>query len=381
MKLYTCDKTSITAPDGTATQSMSCPDCAMEQNAKSLSSSVHIMNDKERHLWDDYVASSESATCYHLSGWRSVVEKSFSHKSFYLYSKGNDGRIYGILPLVNLKSVLFGNFMISMPYFNYGGLCTTDDKTAAQLLDAAIDIALKQKATHIELRHFQPIPFSLQVKTAKVAMHLQLPPNSDELWKSLSSKLRSQIKRPLKDDVTAAIGGEECLDDFYKVFSENMRDLGTPVYNKMFFRNILLEFPATTRICLVRLKDGVTAAAGFLIGFKNTLEIPWASSLRRFNNLSPNMLLYWTSLKYACENSYTVFDFGRSTPGEGTYKFKEQWGAKPLQLYWHYWMKDNGNMPEINPHNPKYDAAIRVWQKLPLVVTNLIGPSIVKNLP
>jgi FemAB-related protein (PEP-CTERM system-associated) len=179
----------------------------------------------------------------------------------------------------------------------------------------------------------------------------------------------------------ASLGKEEYLDSFYDIFSTNMRDLGTPVYGKKFFRNILREFPTSTWICTVRTKEDKAVASGFLVGFKKRLEIPWASSLRSHNSSSPNMLLYWTSLKFACENGYDTFDFGRSTPGEGTYKFKEQWGAKPVQLFWHYWLRSGGPLPELNPHNPKYKMAIKIWQKLPLSVTNLIGPAIVRNLP
>jgi FemAB-related protein (PEP-CTERM system-associated) len=344
-------------------------------------SSVRILQDSDLARWDQYVSASDEATCYHLSGWKSVIEQSFKHKAYYLFAEDSKGQIQGILPLVNLKSILFGNFLISMPYFNYGGICANGADYMAQLMDAAISIAIEHKAAHIELRHFRPLAFSLSVKTTKVAMRLQLPSDPDDLWKSLSSKLRSQIKRPMKEGMYAALGGEECLDHFYDVFAENMRDLGTPVYGKDFFRNILIQFPSSTRICTVFTKEGIAVASGFLVGFKKVLEIPWASSLRSHRNSSPNMLLYWTSLKYACENGYTTFDFGRSTPGEGTYKFKEQWGAKPVQLFWHYWLRNDSSLPELNPHNPKYRMAVKVWRKLPLSITKLIGPAIVGNLP
>ena len=353
----------------------------LDKQVENVRSSIHILQEAEMARWDRYVAESDEATCYHLSGWKSVIERSFAHKAYYLFSEDGDGRIQGVLPLVNLKSMLFGNFMISMPYFNYGGICATGEETSAQLIDAAIDLAVAHNAAHIELRHCRPLMRSMPVKTAKVAMHLRLPVDPEELLKSLPSKLRSQIRRPLKDGMIGVMGGAECLDDFYKVFAENMRDLGTPVYGKSFFRNILSEFPDSTRICIVRSREGKAVAAGFLLGFKKTLEIPWASSLRKYNSSSPNMLLYWTSLKYACENGYDVFDFGRSTPGEGTYKFKEQWGAKPVQLFWYYWLKNGGPLPELNPRNPKYEMAIKVWKKLPLSVTKLIGPAIVRNLP
>jgi FemAB-related protein (PEP-CTERM system-associated) len=180
--------------------------------------------------------------------------------------------------------------------------------------------------------------------------------------------------------MTAHIGREEMLDGFYDVFATNMRDLGTPVYPKAFFRNTLRQFPDRTWISTVQ-KDGMIVAAGFLAGFKDRLEIPWASALRAYNRFSPNMLLYWASLEFACEQGYRVFDFGRSTPGESTYRFKEQWGATPHQLYWYYSLPPGTAMPQVNPDNPKYRLAIGAWQRLPVWLTRAIGPRIVKYLP
>jgi FemAB-related protein (PEP-CTERM system-associated) len=340
---------------------------------------INILEGSDNARWDNYVMRSGISNCYHLAGWREVIRKSFGHSAYYLYAEDSSG-IKGILPLIHMKSTFFGNFLVSMPYFNYGGICADDPNITGQLMEKAIAIARKVKAQHIELRHTGHLA-DMPEKTEKVSMRLQLKNDPDKLWKSFSSKLRSQIRKPEKEGMYAKLGKEEELDSFYKVFSINMRDLGTPVYPKCFFRNTLQEFPDSTWICSVYTKDGRPAASGFLVGFKDRLEIPWASSLRSHNHLSPNMLLYWTALRFACKKEYAVFDFGRSTPEEGTYKFKEQWGAKPIQLYWHYWLRNGGPVPELNPKNPKYQAAIKVWRRLPLSLTRLIGPAIVKDLP
>ena len=342
---------------------------------------IRLFTEKDREQWDNYVMSSNEATCYHLIGWKDVIEDSFRHKTYYLLAEDKDNKVRGILPIVQLRSNIFGNFMVSLPYFNYGGICADNEKIHNCLLKEAIYIGEKVKAEHIELRHTHHISNGLPVKTAKVSMRIELPEGSEKLWNSFPSKLRSQIRRPLKEEMYSRLRGEEELDSFYNIFSINMRDLGTPVYSKMFFRNILKKFPKTTWICTVYTKYGDPVASGFLVGFKGVLEIPWASSLRCYNHLSPNMLLYWNSLKFACDNGYKVFDFGRCTIGEGTYKFKEQWGAKPFQLYWHYWLRNGGPLPELNPKNPKYQMAIKIWQKLPVSLTKIIGPRIVKNLP
>ncbi len=324
---------------------------------------------------------SEEASCYHLIDWKSVIEKTFQHKTYYLLSEDLQGRINGILPLVQLKSLLFGNYGVSLPFFNYGGVCADDSTIRDKLLNEAANIARSQKMKHVELRHVRNSENGLAVKTSKVSMRLTLPNSSESLWNSFPSKLRSQVKRPTKEGMHTKVGKQEKLNSFYSVFSVNMRDLGTPVYSRTFFQNILAAFPNNTWIATVYAKDHLPVASGFILGFKDTLEIPWASSLRDHNKYSPNNLLYWSVLEFACNEGYKVFDFGRSTPDEGTYKFKEQWGAKPTQLYWHYWMRNGGSLPELNPHNPKYKLAIKFWQKLPLSLTKLIGPSIVKNLP
>jgi FemAB-related protein (PEP-CTERM system-associated) len=342
---------------------------------------IQLLRNEDRDRWDEYVTKSDISTCYHLTGWKNVIERSFGHKAYYLLAKGGNNDIQGILPLIHLRSLLFGNFMVSLPYVNYGGICADNDEISDRLLKEAVHIAAENNAEHIELRQTRQVSNGLPVKTGKVAMRLALPTHAHDLWKYFPSKLRSQIRRPAKEEMSAKLGREDELDSFYAVFSINMRDLGTPVYSKEFFRNILKEFPETTWICTVYTKLGDPAASGFLVGFKDILEIPWASSLRSYNHSGPNMLLYWNALELACERGYRYFDFGRSTPGEGTYRFKEQWGARPVQLYWHYWMRNGGHVPQLNPKNPKYRMAIKIWQRLPVSLTKLIGPGIVKNLP
>ena len=342
---------------------------------------VRLFKKEDRERWDSFVMNSNHSDCYHLIGWKDVIEKSFGHKTYYLISEDENGTVNGILPLVNFDSSIFGKFMVSVPYFNYGGIVAESHEIRKHLLIEATVIAQIKKSGHIELRHKENMNIGLPVKQSKVCMLLDLPSTADELWKSFSSKLRSQIRRPEKEGMYYKIERVEQLDDFYKIFSINMRDLGTPVYSKYFFANILAEFPDKTWIAIVYTNDGRAVAAGLLVGFKDRLETPWASSLSDYNRFSPNMLLYWGVLKFACEQGYRIFDFGRSTHGEGTYKFKEQWGSQPIQLYWHYWLRNGGEIPEMNPKNPKYHMAINIWKKLPVYLTRLIGPLIVKNIP
>ncbi|MBX3123953.1 MAG: FemAB family PEP-CTERM system-associated protein [Nitrospira sp.] len=345
-----------------------------------LVSSVLGRTDSDVLAWDTYVLNSPITSGYHLAGWRRVIEEAFGHRTYYLIARDEHGAVQGIVPLVLLASRVFGRFLVSLPFVNYGGLVATSPDAYRVLEGGAIEQANALDAAHIELRHERPIETGWVSTERKVSMRLSLPGSYESLVKAFPSKLRSQVRRAQKEGMTARIGGNECLDEFYAVFSRCMRDLGTPVYAKGFFAKILEVFPKEARICIVS-HGGVPVAGGFLYGFRSSLEIPWAASDKRFNKLAPNMMLYGAVLEYACQQGFQVFDFGRSSPDSGTYRFKEQWGAQPHQLYWYYWMGQGRQVPQLNPQNPKYALAIRAWQNLPLAAANLLGPHIVKYLP
>jgi serine/alanine adding enzyme len=333
----------------------------------------------EQKEWDQYVANNNATSIYHHTRWREVIHTCFRHETFYYYSKNSTGNINGILPLVRLRSRLFGDFLVSMPYFNYGGAVADHPIIEQKLIETANTLAEELGIHHVEYRD-DIARGGFPARTDKVCMLLTLPGDEKELWSSFTSKLRAQIKRPQREALDILSGGIEYLDDFYKVFSHNMRDLGTPVYSIFFFRKILSSYTKNTSIIVIRL-DGRPVAACFLIGDRNVLEIPWASSLKEANHLSVNMLLYWEALRFAIRNEYSFFDFGRSTIDSGTFRFKKQWGAKPKQLHWHYWLKNSTKIPLLNPNNTKYKLMIEIWKRLPIRFTTLLGPLIVKNLP
>jgi serine/alanine adding enzyme len=329
--------------------------------------------------WNHYVKSNPAASIYHRGEWKELIRKTFGHHGHYFAARNSEGQIIGILPLFRLDSRLFGNFMVSMPYFNYGGAIADHPKIEQQLMQAAAEHAADLGVSHIEYRDDIPRD-SLPSRTEKVNMILTLPGSHDALWQAFTPKLRAQIRRPQREKPQVLQGGKEYLKDFYAVFTRNMRDLGTPVYSRDFFGNILASFPDACRILVIRL-DNRPVAAGFLIGHRDRLEIPWASTISDVNHLSINMLLYWEVLKYAIDRQFGQFDFGRSSKDASTYRFKRQWGARPLQLYWHYWLKQGEDLPALNPDNPRYALAIKIWRRLPLFITTGLGPLIVRNLP
>ncbi|GAB3001888.1 FemAB family PEP-CTERM system-associated protein [Psychrosphaera aestuarii] len=345
--------------------------------------SVSILPPDEFAAWDKYVSDHPLSSLYHKSDWLSLIEASFGQKAYYFIAKNTDDTIVGVLPIINLDSWLFGNYMVSMPYFNYGSVLADSVAVENQLISAAIEAAQQNKVSHIQFRAIESAESLLKtmpVSTQKVNMILDLPETPELLGKAIGSKRRSQIKRPIREGVSHKFGGVELLEDFYEVFCLNMRDLGTPVYSKTFFKAILETFPDNSLLCVVYWQ-GKPVSTGFLMHYKDRMEIPWASTVRYANRISVNMYLYWQILSYAIENDFKQFDFGRSTVDAGTYKFKKQWGAEPLQCYWYHWVPEGGEVPNLSPSSAKFDLAIKVWQKLPLWVTKMIGPPIVRNLP
>jgi len=335
--------------------------------------------ENEQQDWDDYVAANPAASIYHQSRWKDLIHRTFGHECFYFLARSNAGNIVGILPLIRLKSILFGDFLVSMPYFNYGGAIADHPSIEKKLMQTANAHAAQLGVSHIEYR--DDIPRNeFPARSDKVNMILPLPDSHNELWEAFTSKLRAQIRRPQREKPEILSGGKEYLNEFYVVFARNMRDLGTPVYGKSFFGNILRGFPEESRIVIVRMGDQPVSAA-FLLGYRGLLEIPWASTIRDVNHLSINMLMYWEVLKIAIDKEYRLFDFGRSSCNSGTFQFKQQWGAKPRQLYWHYWLPQDKKIPSLNPDNPKFNMAINAWKRLPLCITNFLGPLIVRNLP
>ena len=333
-----------------------------------------------KHDWDSFIESAPQATVYHQYDWKALISKSFGHRCYYLAAIDEEGKWQGVLPLVQLRSKLFGNFIVSVPFVNYGGLLYRNAAAVAPLLDEAERLRSVTGATHVELRHIDKLLDDKSTNQHKVTMLLNLAESVDEQWRAFNAKVRNQVRKAEKSGLRCVTGQLELLDGFYQVFARNMRDLGTPVYSKKFFRNVLEIFSDSTKIFAVYHEDNVIAA-GIGLWFKKTLEIPWASSIRAYKAYCPNNMLYWQAIQFAIEHGFKTFDFGRSTPNEGTYNFKKQWGAQPHQLHWQYLMDENASMPTLNPSNPKYQMAIRVWQHLPLALTKTLGPYVVRNIP
>ncbi len=299
---------------------------------------IRIADSSDRHAWDAYVLTHPCGLAYHLFAWKEAVKSAYGFDAIYLIAESHQ-RITGILPLIALKLPLMPATLISLPYCDAGGPLADDVEIENALLLKALDLSARCPKTGGTVTIRSPHPFAgiesdMTINREKVRMLLQLPDSSKALLASLKAKVRSQAGKPGRDGLTAEIGGKELLPSFYPLFAENMKDLGSPVHSRKWIQSILEAYRNRAQLALVRMPDSTPVAGGILLCHSHTVSVPWASSLRRFNRWNPNMLLYWTFLKFASDNGYQTFDFGRSTPGEGTFKFKKQWGAHPVSLHW-----------------------------------------------
>lgn len=333
--------------------------------------------------WDAFVRAQAGWTHFHLHGWRGVMQGAMGHDAPYLVARDDaTGAIEGVLPLVRVKSMLFGHFLVSVPFLNYGG--PLGSQAAVQALAShAAEMADSDGATVLELRsRYDAGAISeYNVSHRKITVLLDSSGGSEALWKRLPSKLRSQVRRPQKEGVTVRIGADQ-VSAFYKVFANHMRDLGTPVMPRRFFQAVAEQFGDDALFAVAyHANKPIACGAGFTWGSDSDreFEITWASSLREYNRISPNMLVYWELMKQIADNGVSTFNFGRCTPGGNTHKFKTQWGTTDQPLWW-YERRAQGAATPSEGHG----AAARgpeIWKRLPLSVANVIGPRIIRFIP
>lgn len=331
--------------------------------------------------WRQFVGAAGWQGCHCLPEWTTILGEAFNQKPFVIFAM-RDNRIVGVLPLLFVRSRLFGRFLVSLPYvLNWGGVISEDDEATRGLLDQAVILADELDVRYLELRHEKEFehPALSQSMNEKVQMRMQLAESDEAAWKKLRSVVRTQVRKAEGLGLTVQWGREELLRDFYTVFAHNMRDLGTPVYTRRLFELILAKLPDSAELCVVRLGQRPVASA---LAIHNDLltEVPTASSLRKYRDTAANSLMYWRLIQRAIERGQEVFDFGRSTRGCGTYIFKKKWGAKPQPAVWQYYVRE-GSASDMRPDNGKYDRAVKVWQRLPVALARIVGPHIVRGIP
>lgn len=327
--------------------------------------------------WDAFVRGQAGWTHFHLHGWRDVIGEVFGHECLYLAARGADGALRGVLPLVRVKSIVFGHYLMSMPFLNYGGPLG-DAAAVRALADEAVRLAQRGGAKLLELRSAVPLDVPLPVSHRKITVLLDLVPDGERMFKTFDAKLRSQVRRPQKEGVEVRHGLDQ-VGAFHRVFAEHMRDLGTPTLPERLFAAIARRFPDSTRVAVAYL-DGAPVAGGWGFVYGDEFEITWASALVAHKKIAPNMLVYWELIRQCAESGLARFNFGRCTPGGGTHKFKRQWGGYDQPLHWYQWAP-GGEAKTPSPDDGAFAWGPRLWKKLPLPVASVLGPRIVKFIP
>ena len=313
-------------------------------------------------------------------GTLNAVSDGMRQKAYLIEARSGDA-ILGVLPLVFLNTLLFGRVVASLPYFSWAGAMAHDADVRRGLVDQAVKLTDDLDAKYLELRQLQAVdhPALVEGQTDKVLLRVPLSDDPDVNWKKLKSEVRTQVRKATKNGLEMVWGREELLDEFYTIFARNMRDLGTPVYSRKLFANFLEMDRERSEIGIVRLEGTAIAGCLALHGPELT-EIPTAAALREYRKTAANSFMYWHAIERSIGLGQKVFDFGRSTPGSPTYVFKRKWGAEAERIVWQYYLR-KGDTQSMRPDNKKFDLAIKVWQRLPVTATRVLGPMIVRGIP
>lgn len=334
--------------------------------------------------WESYVSQSPQATFCHLPGWARVVERVWRHESCHLIARRGDAAT-GVLPLFHVRSLLFGSSLVSSPNAVYGGVVADAEESRAALVAGAKRLARERGVGFLELRDSVEVPGALadselHRKDLYVTFGCPITTDEEALGKQFQRDIRRMVRVAVKNGLTAVVGREEHLDDFYEVYATSVRNLGTPVFPKKMFAEFLREFPNSSDILLVKRDDRV--AGGVLsFYFRDTVMPYYGGAYSEFYRAGVNNLMYWELMKSAAARGYSHFDFGRSKKGTGAYAFKHGWSMSERQLPYRFCLVTARAVPDINPTNPNFNLMVRMWKRLPLGLTKLIGPSIVRHLP
>lgn len=348
--------------------------------------SIRQLNCNDIARWDAFVEKHPAASPYHRFAWLEATERAYRHRCFYIAAVNNE-QIIGVLPIVLIKKPLGSASGYSLPFCDMGAVLSESTEVTQLLKEAALQIAKEHGAKLLQLRgsrtHTLESPDATQ-PAPKVRMLLDLPANHEDLFASYKSKLRSQVRKAEKNGLTF---NHSCdlasIDSFYDIYSRNMHRLGSPAHPKEWFYALSQSYGENLIVGTVMLENKAVGAGIILLNCKQVC-IPWASTLSEYNRLAPNMLLYWSLLQLSCEQGFKQFDFGRSTFGEGTFKFKAQWGAKPVALDWEDLDTATGEIvpgsassgltSQLRPHIEN------LWSKIPFPLISFIGPKLRKYI-
>lgn len=338
---------------------------------------IHHLSEKNFARWDNFVSQSEEATFFHRAGWKTVLETAFGHRGYFLYAE-RDGEIEGILPLAQNKSILFGNMLVSTPFCVYGGIVAQSEESALALRQAASDLAYTLKVDALELRNLKASGTDWPEKTIYSTFRKNIDSDHDVNMKAIPSKQRTMIRKGIKNGLVSEVG--DYWDRAYRVYSESVRNLGTPIFTKKYFRTLRQVFGDDCGVMMIS-HQGKDVAGVVSFYFRDEVLPYYGGSIAASRSIKGvNDFMYWELMRRSADQGITVFDFGRSKNDTGPYHFKKHWGFIPEPLHYECALITAQTVPEINPLNPKYQLFIKAWKKLPLFTANLIGPILAKSL-
>lgn len=327
--------------------------------------------------WDAFVFADPQATFFHRAGWAEVLERAFGHRSHFFYAERN-GVVEGVLPLGHIRSRLFGHSLSSLPFCVYGGVAAANEEAASVLEAAAIELARSLGVQYLELRHRAPRHPDWPSKAdLYVTFRKEIDPDPEKNLLAIPRKQRAMVRK----GIDAGLRGEldEDVIRFYEAYSESVRNLGTPVFSRKYFEILRQVFGADCEVLTVT-HSGQLVASVMSFYFRDEVLPYYGGGTGPARELKGNDFMYWDLMRRAAERGVRVFDYGRSKRDTGSYSFKKNWGFEPEPLHYEYVLVKADKVPDVNPLNPKYQRFISLWKRLPLGVTRVVGPHLVKHL-
>jgi len=326
--------------------------------------------------WNAFVDACPGATFFHRVEWRRIIERAFGHGTHFLLAE-RDGRIEGVLPLAHIRSLLFGNNLVSLPFCVYGGVAAVSHQAGRALEEAACELARRLGVGSLELRNRERTRVDWPAKDLYVTFVKAIDPDPEANLKAIPRKQRAMVRKGIQAGLRGEPGAD--LERFYAIYAESVRNLGTPVSAKRYFRLLQEAFGDDCRILAVQ-HQGRDVAAVMSFYFRDQVLPYYGGSLAVARELKGNDFMYWDLMRRSAEEGVRVFDYGRSKLGTGSFSFKKNWGFEPTPLSYEYCLVRAARVPEVNPLNPKYRAFIAAWKRLPLPLANGIGPWLAKDL-
>lgn len=326
--------------------------------------------------WDNFVAECGTATFFHRAGWQRVIERAFGHETHYLYAT-EGGTIRAVLPLVRVRSWLFGDSLVSIPFGVYGGVAATDDDAAAALLREAEKLGRELAVDYVELRCLDRPQADWPTKGLYVTFRRPIEPTEDAALKAIPRKQRAMVRKGIDNGLVSVV--DDSTERFFPMYAESVRNLGTPVFGKRYFEILREEFGNDCRVLTIMAGEKPVASV-MSFYFRDQVLPYYGGGTAEARNLAANDFMYWELMRRSCAEGIKLFDFGRSKVDSGSYRFKKHWGFEPEPLHYQCLLVRAKEMPNLSPNNPKYKLMIDMWRRLPLPVANLIGPPIARNL-